>query len=152
MEAKIQAELMAAMKEKNAEKIAAIREIKTAIMKFKTSADYKGECTESDILGIIQKVAKQHKESADMYKAAGREDLVNEELAQLEHIQFFLPKMLSEEETAAIHYLAQLETTMNLLDRPVFSIDMRLPDRLTIKIPPKQQDTLTPLSDTHKNG
>ena len=102
MEAKIQAELMAAMKEKNAEKIAAIREIKTAIMKFKTSADYKCECTESDILGIIQKVAKQHKESADMYKAAGREDLVNEELAQLEHIQFFLPKMLSEEETAAV--------------------------------------------------
>lgn len=90
------------MKEKNTEKIAAIREIKTAIMKFKTSAEYKGECTESDILGIIQKVAKQHKESADMYKAAGREDLVNEELAQLEHIQFFLPKMLSEEETAAI--------------------------------------------------
>ena len=90
------------MKEKNAEKIAAIREIKTAIMKFKTSADYKGECTESDILSIIQKVAKQHKESADMYKAAGREDLVNEELAQLEHIQFFLPKMLSEEETATV--------------------------------------------------
>ncbi len=102
MEAKIQAALMAAMKEKNAEKTAAIREIKTAIMKFKTSAEYKGECTESDILGIIQKVAKQHKESADMYKAAGREDLVNEELAQLEYIQFFLPKMLSEEETAAV--------------------------------------------------
>jgi uncharacterized protein YqeY len=37
-----------------------------------------------------------------MYQAAGREDLVKEELAQLEYIQFFLPKMLSEEETAAV--------------------------------------------------
>ena len=102
MEKKIQAELMSAMKEKNAEKTTAIREIKTAIMKFKTSAEYKGECNEADILGLIQKISKQHKESADMYAAAGREDLVKEELAQLEYINFFLPKMMSEEETAAV--------------------------------------------------
>ena len=62
-----------------------------------------------------------------------------------------LPEIL-EETTAAIHYLAKLETSINLLDRPILSIDMRLPDRLTIKIPPnKQQDTFTPISDTHKN-
>lgn len=102
MEAKIQAELMAAMKEKNAEKIAAVREIKTAIMKFKTAPGFSGTCTEADILGIIQKVAKQHKESADMYQAAGRQDLVKEELAQLEYVNLFLPKMLSEAETIAI--------------------------------------------------
>ena len=102
MEAKIQAELMSAMKEKNAEKTAAIREIKTAIMKFKTSAEYKGECKEADILNIIQKIAKQHKESADMYQAAGREDLVKEELSQLEYVNFFLPKMMSEEETIEV--------------------------------------------------
>ena len=59
---------------------------------------------------------------------------------------------IPEETTAAIHYLAKLETSINLLDRPILSIDMRLPDRLTIKIPPKQQDTLTPISDTHKNS
>ena len=59
---------------------------------------------------------------------------------------------IPEETTAAIHYLAKLETSINLLDRPILSIDMRLPDRLTIKIPPnKQQDTFTPISDTHKN-
>ena len=93
---------MAAMKEKNAEKIAAVREIKTAIMKFKTAPGFSGTCTEADILGIIQKVAKQHKESADMYQAAGRQDLVKEELAQLEYVNLFLPKMLSEAETIAI--------------------------------------------------
>ena len=85
-----------------AEKTAAIREIKTAIMKFKTSAEYKGECKEADILNIIQKIAKQHKESADMYQAAGREDLVKEEMAQLEYVNFFLPKMMSEEETIEV--------------------------------------------------
>ena len=83
MESKIQAELMAAMKEKNAEKIAAIREIKTAIMKFKTAPGFSGTCTEADILTLIQKLAK-------------------EELAQLEYINCFLPKMLSEEETIAV--------------------------------------------------
>ena len=71
-------------------------------MKFKTSAEYKGECKEADILNIIQKIAKQHKESADMYQAAGREDLVKEELAQLEYVNFFLPKMMSEEETIEV--------------------------------------------------
>ena len=95
-------ELLQELKEKNAEKTAAIREIKTAIMKFKTSAEYKGECTDSDILNLIQKIAKQHKESADMYQAAGREDLVKEELSQLEYVNIFLPKMMSEEETAAV--------------------------------------------------
>lgn len=57
-----------------------------------------------------------------------------------------------EEETAAIHYLAQLETTMNLLDRPVFSIDMRLPDRLTIKTLPQQHETPDQTPDTRNHS
>ena len=61
MEAKIQAELMSALKEKNAEKTSAIREIKTAIMKFKTSPGFSGTCSEADILGIIQKISKHER-------------------------------------------------------------------------------------------
>ena len=106
METRIQKDLVAAMKEKNTSKIVAVREIKTAIMKFKTAPDYKGECTDADITNIIQKLSKQHKDSAQMYADAGRKDLVEEELSQLNYINEYLPKMLTEEETVDIVTLA----------------------------------------------
>lgn len=99
MEAKLQQDLVTAMKEKNVSKVTVLREIKTAISNFKTSSNYKGECTNRDILNIIQKISKQHKDSAQMYADAGRKDLVEEELSQLNYINEYLPKMLTEEET-----------------------------------------------------
>jgi uncharacterized protein YqeY len=99
MEEKIQQDLVTAMKEKNSSKVTALREIKTAISNFKTSPNYKGECTDNDVLNIIQKISKQHKDSAQMYVDAGRKDLVEEELSQLNYINEYLPKMLTEEET-----------------------------------------------------
>jgi uncharacterized protein YqeY len=99
METKIQKDLVTAMKEKNSSKVTVLREIKTAISNFKTSPNYKGECTNGDVLNIIQKISKQHKDSAQMYADAGRKDLVEEELSQLNYINEYLPKMLTEEET-----------------------------------------------------
>ena len=99
METKLQRDLVTAMKEKNTSKVTVLREIKTAISNFKTSPNYKGECTDSDVLNIIQKISKQHKDSAQLYADAGRKDLVEEELSQLNYINEYLPKMLSEEET-----------------------------------------------------
>ena len=97
METRIQKDLAVAMKEKNALKTAALREIKTAIMKYKTAADYKGTCTDNDIIGIIQKLVKQHTESGDIYKAAGRTDLASEEFGQMKYLEEYLPKMMSNE-------------------------------------------------------
>jgi len=99
METRIQKDLVTAMKEKNSSKVTVLREIKTAISNFKTSPNYKGECTNGDVLNIIQKISKQHKDSAQMYADAGRKDLVEEELSQLNYINEYLPKMLTEEET-----------------------------------------------------
>ena len=106
MEAKLQQDLVTAMKEKNASKVTVLREIKTSISNFKTSPNYKGECTDSDVLNIIQKISKQHKDSAQLYADAGRKDLVEEELSQLNYINEYLPKMLTEEETIDIVTLA----------------------------------------------
>ena len=97
METRIQKDLAVAMKEKNALKTAALREIKTAIMKYKTAPDYKGTCTDNDIIGIIQKLVKQHTESGDIYKAAGRTDLASEEFGQMKYLEEYLPKMMSNE-------------------------------------------------------
>ena len=98
MEARIQKDLIEAMKEKNTLRIAALREIKTAIMKYKTSADYKGTCTDADIIGIIQKLVKQHTESYNIYKDAGRTDLASEEFGQMEYLEEYLPQMMSNEQ------------------------------------------------------
>ena len=97
METRIQKDLAVAMKEKNTLKTAALREIKTAIMKYKTAADYKGTCTDNDIIGIIQKLVKQHTESGDIYKAAGRTDLASEEFGQMKYLEEYLPQMMSNE-------------------------------------------------------
>ena len=98
MEARIQMDLIEAMKEKNTLRIAALREIKTAIMKYKTSADYKGTCNDNDIIGIIQKLVKQHTESYNIYKDAGRTDLASEEFGQMEYLEEYLPQMMSNEQ------------------------------------------------------
>ena len=97
METRIQKDLAVAMKEKNTLKTAALREIKTAIMKYKTAADYKGTCTDNDIIGIIQKLVKQHTESGDIYKSAGRTDLASEEFGQMKYLEEYLPQMMSNE-------------------------------------------------------
>lgn len=98
MEARIQKDLIEAMKEKNTLRIAALREIKTAIMKYKTSADYKGTCNDNDIIGIIQKLVKQHTESYNIYKDAGRTDLASEEFGQMEYLEEYLPQLMSNEQ------------------------------------------------------
>ena len=95
METRIQKDLVVAMKEKNILKIAALREIKTAIMKYKTAADYKGTCTDADIIGIIQKLVKQHNESYNIYKDAGRTDLASEEFGQMQYLEEYLPQLMT---------------------------------------------------------
>ena len=95
METRIQKDLVVAMKEKNTLKIAALREIKTSIMKYKTAADYKGTCTDADIIGIIQKLVKQHNESYNIYKDAGRTDLASEEFGQMQYLEEYLPQLMT---------------------------------------------------------
>ena len=95
METRIQKDLAVAMKEKNTLKTAALREIKTAIMKYKTAPDYKGTCTDNDIVGIIQKLVKQHNESYNIYKDAGRTDLASEEFGQMQYLEEYLPQLMT---------------------------------------------------------
>ena len=101
METRIQTDLVAAMKEKNADKTTALREIKTAIMRYKTAPGYKGTCTDDDVVSIIQKLVKQHEEAAGIFEAAGRTELVQEEIAQMSYMKDYLPKMLDNVELAA---------------------------------------------------
>lgn len=101
LEKRIQADMVAAMKAKEAVKLSSLRAIKAAIMLAKTAEGATGEVTDQDIVKIIQKLVKQRKESAQQYNDAGRPELAENEIAEMEAMEVYLPKQLSEAEVEA---------------------------------------------------
>ncbi len=92
---------MDAMKAKDTVRLTTLRNVKKYIIEAKTAGVNIDELPDADTLKIIQKLAKQGTESAAIYRTQGREDLAAEESAQVEVLQQFLPKALSDEELAA---------------------------------------------------
>ena len=92
----IQKDMYKAMKEKEKEKINALRNI---IGKLKYRYIDKGDkLTEQEEIKVIQSLAKQRRESIKMYKQGGRNDLVETETKELSIIEEYLPQAMSEEE------------------------------------------------------
>lgn len=105
LEEKVMAGIKAAMLAKDRRALEALRAVKAEILLLKTAKDAK-PITEDVELKLLQRLAKQRQEAADIYKNSGREDLAAEELAQLKVITQFLPAQMSEEEiTAALKQL-----------------------------------------------
>jgi len=93
---KIQKDMYKAMKEKEKERINALRNI---IGKLKYRYIDKGDkLTEQEEIKVIQSLAKQRRESIEMYKQGGRNDLVETETKELSIIEEYLPQAMSEEE------------------------------------------------------
>ena len=100
LEQKVMQALKEAMKEKNKDKLDALRAIKSAILLEKTKGSAK-ELSEADELKLLQKLVKQRKESAEIYLQQNRKDLAETELNQIKVIEQFLPEQMSEEEIEA---------------------------------------------------
>ena len=98
---KINQDLKAAIKEKNKQKLEAIRAIKSELLLLKTKEGHSDEITEAEGLKVIQKMIKQRKESAELYKANGRDDLAEKELEQVKYLEAYLPEQLSAEQLVA---------------------------------------------------
>ena len=98
LEAQVQKDIMAAMKEKDTVRLNAVRSIKSAILLAKTSEGGSKELSDTDIVKIIQKLAKQRKEAAEQYVAAGRQELADNEMNEAAVLETYLPKQLSEAE------------------------------------------------------
>lgn len=113
LETKIQEALTLAIKSKDTIRVSALRSIKAAITEAKTAANGKKELEDSDIVKIIQKLAKQREESAAIYKEHNRDDLANNELAELNVLNDFLPKKLTEDELIAVieKFIKELNAT-----------------------------------------
>ena len=95
---KVMTEMKAAMKAKDTIALESLRAIKSAILLAKTDKGAGDELTEDEEIKLVQKLVKQRKDSAAIYKEQGREDLAEPELAQAAIIEQFLPEQLTEEE------------------------------------------------------
>ena len=101
LEQQIQEDIKAAMKAKEPVALAAARAIKGEILLFKTAEGGSREVTDGDVLKMIQKLVKQRRESAEQFVTAGRQELADNELAEVAVMEKYLPKQLSVEEVKA---------------------------------------------------
>jgi len=98
---KVDQDIKAAMLAKQADRLQGLRSIKSAILTARTEKGASHDLNEEAEIKILQKLAKQRKESADIYKAQNREDLYQIEMGELQVIEAYLPKQLSREEVEA---------------------------------------------------
>ena len=89
-----------AMKAKDTDKLRALRGIKSAFLLLQT-AEGGGEVTDEMCIKALQKLAKQRKDSLEIYENQGREDLAIVERTELKYIEEFLPAQMSEGEVRA---------------------------------------------------
>ncbi|MFM1876177.1 MAG: hypothetical protein RL266_1914 [Bacteroidota bacterium] len=94
-------DLKTAMKAKDTTTLTALRAIKSQLLLAATEKGG-GETDEQAGIKMLQKLVKQRKESAELYKAQGRNDLADPELAEAAIIERYLPKQLSEDELKPI--------------------------------------------------
>lgn len=98
LEQKIMPELKAAMLAKDEKAIRSLRAIKAAIIVAKTAEGAGGELKEEDEVKLLQKLVKQRKDSLDIFTQQNRADLATKEQEEIEVIEKFLPKQLSQDE------------------------------------------------------
>jgi uncharacterized protein YqeY len=101
LEKKVLEEIKTAMRAKNRVALEALRAIKSAILLEKTSGKG-GEITGETEIKLLQKLVKQRKESAAIYRQQNRDELAEVEEKQAAVIEKFLPEQLSEEELEPI--------------------------------------------------
>ena len=98
LEQKIMPELKAAMLAKDEKAVRSLRAIKAAIIVAKTAEGAGGELKEEDEVKLLQKLVKQRKDSLDIFTQQNRADLASKEQEEIEVIERFLPKQLSQDE------------------------------------------------------
>jgi uncharacterized protein YqeY len=99
LEQKIGSEIRTAMLSKNANRLRALRGIKSGLDLLNTSGK---EVSEDIQLQSLQKMVKTRRESAEIYKSNNRLDLYETEATEIEVIEEFLPKQLSAEEITSV--------------------------------------------------
>ncbi len=94
----IDTDIKNAMKAKNKEELQALRSIKSMILLSESEKGAEENLSEDAEMKLLMKAAKQRRESADTYQSNGRDELAQAELFELDVIERYLPKQMSEQE------------------------------------------------------
>lgn len=97
LEQKINDGIKVAMKAKNEPELRSLRAVKAAILLAKTSGEHQDGIGEADEIKLLQKLVKQRKDSLEIYRAQGREDLASKEEEEIAVIETFLPSQMEED-------------------------------------------------------
>ncbi len=101
---RLDVDLKNAMRSKDATRIHTLRLIRAALQQTEIQKRVEGDSdlSEEEVLAVLQKQAKQRKDSIDQYARAGREDLVATEREELAIIEEYLPRQASDEEIRSV--------------------------------------------------
>lgn len=97
----IEADIKKAMLSKDKDRLRALRSIKSMILLAETEKGAEGELSEDAEMKLLTKAAKQRRDSIEVFEQQGRTDLAATEKSELEVIESFLPKQLTENEIEA---------------------------------------------------
>ena len=95
---KLQDDLKEALKQKDSFRMSTIRLILAALQNEQIAKGKDNELTNEDVQAVLRKEAKKRKESVDVYKSAGRDELAQKEQQELDLIKQYLPEEMSDEE------------------------------------------------------
>ncbi|GAA4170290.1 Yqey-like protein [compost metagenome] len=102
LETQINQDIKAAMIAKNTAALRGLRAIKAAILLAKTEKGHAEDLNQEAEIKVLQKLVKQRRESAEIYKTQNREDLYQIEVEEEKVIEAYLPKQMSKEEVEAV--------------------------------------------------
>ena len=107
---KINLDIIVAMKERNSDKLAALRSIKAAIM-FEATKFGIQNVTDKTSLRLIAKLVKQRKDSADIFNEQDRKDLAKDEINQMTYLEVYMPSKMHVEDIRQVvrEVIEQLE-------------------------------------------
>lgn len=97
---RIREDMKAAMRSHDVARLSTIRLLLAAIKQ--REIDEQIESTDDDVLAVIAKMVKQRRDSVEQYRAGGRDDLAQNEQAEIDVLQAYLPQALTDDEIAAI--------------------------------------------------
>lgn len=96
---KLREELKKSMLAKDELRTSVLRMLLSAISYYEINKGGAGyEAIDEDVLSVVEKEIKQHKDSIEQFQKAGRQDLVDKEVKELEILQKYLPEQISEDE------------------------------------------------------
>ena len=108
LKARIQDDMKAAMKAKEAQRLGAIRLLLAAVKQ--REVDERKDLSDAEIASVIEKMIKQRRDSISQFQAANRQDLVAGETFELNLLSGYLPQQLTDAEIAAEVAAAMAQT------------------------------------------